>query len=347
MAEDRSQKTEEATPRRKEKLAKEGKIAKSADIGAAAVLASSTAAFALLGGGALRDIAGFSRRLLTLQETPLAALGALLRVLVGVVFPVVGVAMVAAAAAGVAQTRGRVNFELLAIKWDRLDPLPRLKTLLPSKDSALEILKQLVKVVAIGTVVWRVLDEALPAIVDLPASAPLVAARTVASAATRVALYGGLAFVLVAAFDFWLAHRKFSEDSKMSKQELKEEHRESEGDPHLKARRRRRARELAERRAVQDVSKATVLVCNPTHVTVALRYVPGEDAAPMTVAKAVDEVALKMRAQARRLGIPIVENRPFARALYRDAEPGQPIPVEHYGAAAEVIAHVLRLGADS
>ncbi len=344
MAEDKSQKTEEATPRRKEKLAEEGNIPKSADIGAAAVLTASTAAFALLGGSALRDVTGFSRRVLTLHESPLAAIGALMRVLTGVVFPIVGVAMVAAVAAGVAQTKGRVNLNLLAIKWERLDPLPRLKTLLPSKESALEIFKQLVKVVAIGVVVWEVLDGSLPAIVDLPASAPLVGAQTIATAATKVALRGGAAFVLVAALDFWLAHRKFNEDNKMSKQELKEEHKESEGDPHIKAKRRRRARELAERRAVQDVSKATVLICNPTHIAVALRYVPGEDAAPMTVAKSVDDVALKMRAEARRLGIPIVENRPFARALYRDAEPGQPIPIEHYGAAAEVIAHVLRLG---
>ncbi|MEM9073682.1 MAG: EscU/YscU/HrcU family type III secretion system export apparatus switch protein [Myxococcota bacterium] len=341
--EDKSQKTEQATPKRKEKLAKDGKLPKSADVGAAAVLVSAAASFAFFGSSAIADVTSFSRRAFSLHETPLGAVRVLFGAITRTTVPFVASAMVAAATAGLVQTRGRITPKLLTPQWDRLNPLPRLKTLLPGKESALEIFKQLVKVAAIGTVVWRVVDEAMPAIVNLPSASPLVGAGTVVEAAGRVALHGGLAFVLVAVFDFWLAKRKFNEDNKMTKREIRDEHKESEGDPHIKARRRRKARELAAARAVMDVSKATVLVCNPTHIAVALRYVPGEDTVPITLGKSVDEVALKMRARARVHGIPIVENRPFARALYKHADPGKPIPVELYDAAAEVIAHVLRL----
>lgn len=345
MAEqDKSQQTEEATPRKKEKLAKEGKLPKSADVGAAAVLFGATLSMVVFGGDASREIARFARRSFALHETPIGAVQMMGWALVGALTPILIFAMIFASAAGLAQTKGRVNFELLALKWDRLDPSSRLKQLLPSKESALEIGKQLLKVCAIGLVVWWVLEDAMPAIITLPSSHPLVGISTVADAATQVALRGGIAFVLVAALDYVLARRKFNEENKMSKRDLKDEHKESEGDPLIKQRRRRRARELAERRALSDVSKATVLVCNPTHIAVALRYVPGEDPAPITLGMAIDDVALAMRAKARSHGIPIVENRPFARALHARAEPGKPIPADLYGAAAEVIAHVLRLG---
>lgn len=341
---DKSQQTEEATPRKKEKLAKEGKLPKSADVGAAAVLLGATLSMVIFGGDASLEIATFARRAFTLHETPIGAVQMLGWALVGTLTPVLILAILFASAAGVAQTKGRINVELLAIKWERLDPTQRMKQLLPTKESALEIGKQLLKVLAIGLVVWWVLEDAMPAIVTLPASHPLVGIGTVADAATQVVLRGGIAFIAVAGLDYVLARRKFNEENKMSKRDLKDEHKESEGDPMIKARRRRRARELAERRALADVSKATVLVCNPTHIAVALRYVPGEDPAPITLGMAIDDVALAMRAKARGHGIPIVENRPFARALHARAEIGKPIPADLFGAAAEVIAHVLRLG---
>ena len=131
----------------------------------------------------------------------------------------------------------------------------------------------------------------------------------------------------------------------MANHEVKEEQKQTEGDPKLKAKRRAKQRELAESRSIQGVEDATVLVTNPTHIAVALRYdVARGDAAPIVLAQGVDEVALRMRARARELGLPIVENKPLARALAATAQIGQPIPVELYEAAARVIAHVLSIG---
>ena len=217
---DKSQQTEEATPRKKEKLAKEGKLPKSADVGAAAVLFGATLSLAVFGGDASREIARFARRAFALHETPVGAVQMMGWALVGALAPLLIIAMIFASAAGLAQTKGRVNLELLAFKWDRLDPSQRIKQLLPSKESALEIGKQLLKVGAIGGVVWWVLEDAMPAIITLPGSHPLVGISTVADAATQVALRGGLAFIVVAALDYVLARRKFNEENKMSKRDL-------------------------------------------------------------------------------------------------------------------------------
>src|SRR5262249_10387688 len=125
--------------------------------------------------------------------------------------------------------------------------------------------------------------------------------------------------------------------------EVKDERKQEEGSPEVRGRIRRRMRELLKTRATADVSKATVVVTNPTHFAVALRYLPEKDAAPIILCKGKDEIALSMRAEARKHQIPMVENRPLARALFADGKVGRPIPVDLYRAVAEVIAFVFQL----
>jgi flagellar biosynthesis protein FlhB len=343
---DDSQKTEEATPRRQEKLREEGKFARSQDLGAAAVVGATAVALAFAAGSMTRSVEGVARRSFRLvdREAPLRAVEGFGDALAGAVLPVLGVASVAAAAAGIAQVGLRFDPKQLLPKAERFDVLAKLKQTLPGKESLGEIGKQLLKVLAMGVVVWQVTEDALPELLALPLSSPAAAGVVAGRVAGRVAFAGVLAFGVVAAFDFFLAKHKFGAQSKMTRKEVLDEHKESEGDPLIKSRRRARARELANARAVADVREATVLVVNPTHVACALRYVPGQDDAPMLLAKGVEEVALRMRAEARAAGVPVVEHRPFARALLRSGKVGRPIPSELFGLAAEIIAHVLRLG---
>jgi flagellar biosynthetic protein FlhB len=131
----------------------------------------------------------------------------------------------------------------------------------------------------------------------------------------------------------------------MSKQEVRDEYKEQEGSQAVKQKMRRRMQEMVKRRANTDVTKATVVVVNPTHYAVALRYEPEEDAAPLVLAKGVDELALQMRSIARQAGVPVVEQKSLARALYADAKVGRTVPVALYRAVAEVIAYVMQLKA--
>lgn len=346
MAEqDKSQQTEEATPRKKRKLRDEGKIARSADVGSALVILTVTTTVGLLGDSIAREVFAFSTRAFSLQDAhhPHIAISAFFPTLVRAVGPVALVAMVAASVAGVLQTKGLFKLSLIAPKAERFNPTDALKKMVPSKESALEIFKQVAKLAAVGAVVYGLIDDSMSMFIGLASSHPLVGASAVIEVASKVALYGAGAFACIAVLDYWLALRKFNEDAKMSMRDIKDEHKQEDGDPMVKRRMRQMARELIA--AGGNVAEATVIVANPTHISIALRYEPNEDAAPMMLAKGVDAVAMEMRKVARKHRIPIVENRPLARALFKDAELGEPIPIELYKAAAEVIAHVLGLRA--
>jgi flagellar biosynthetic protein FlhB len=185
--------------------------------------------------------------------------------------------------------------------------------------------------------------DALPRLVLL-ARLPILGAIGEVEDVVRVLLERGLgALVVLAILDFVLAKRRFDTEHRMSKKEVADEHKDEEGDPKIKAKRRARAAKIARQRAVSEVKNATVLVVNPTHIAIALRYEPGKDAAPLVLAKGADEIALRMREEARARHVPIVEDRPLARAMFATAKAGRPIPVELYEAVARVIAHVMRI----
>jgi flagellar biosynthetic protein FlhB len=342
---DEGQKTEEASPRRREQLREEGKVPKSADVGSAAVFASATAVLWMSAGRAAEDVLVFARRALRMEDAhaPFEALSALVPVTVRATLPVTGAAAIAALVAGLVQTRGLCSLALLTPKSERLDALHQLRNVLPSRQSAVETLKALAKIAAVGFVVWQVVDDALPTFLGLSRSSLGAATSEVTGTLTRLLLHAVLCFVAIGALDGWLAWRRFEGDAKMSKQELKEEHKREEGDPRIKARIRARMREASKRRGVAEVRNATVLVVNPIHYAAALRYRVGRDAVPVVLAKGVDAVALAMRAEARKHGVPVIEHRPLARALCATAKAGKPIPPELYAGVAEVIAHVARL----
>ncbi|MCG8557261.1 MAG: EscU/YscU/HrcU family type III secretion system export apparatus switch protein [Proteobacteria bacterium] len=342
---DKESRTEEATPKRRAKLRSEGKIARSQDLTAVATLIGAAFALYFMSASLGSDVIAFAIRSFRLQDAdrPLQALAVLLPVFSGSVLPVV---FVAAAVTGIVsgfQTGWLFQPNVLRFKLERFNPLPALQRMLPTKETLIEILKSFAKMVLVGVVAYMVLNDAIPSFFVLAMIEPIVAAATVGAAALKLALYAISAFVLLAIVDYRLVKRKFEEDAKMSKQEVSDEKRQAHGDVQVKGKVRQRMREVARRRAVADVKHATVLVTNPTHVSVALRYEADGDSAPTVVSKGIDDVALQMRAAARSYGVPIVENRPLARAMHGSTKVGHAIPVELYAATAQVIAHVLRL----
>jgi flagellar biosynthetic protein FlhB len=345
MAEDRDQRTEQATARKREKLVEEGQIIRSQDIASAAVVAASCLAigfsFELMG----RSVVALAQRIFRLVDArdPLTALPAELTALATLIVPL-GAAALAAIIAGLAQSRS-FSLEVMAPKFERLDPMTNLAQLMPNKQSAMELAKQIGKLVAIGYIAYRVIADALPLFATLSSQSPLAAGAAVAAVAGKLAFRVCLAFFIAAGADYWLARRRYLEDAMMSKDEVREEHKSQEGRPEVRQRMRRRMQAMAKTRAKTDVSTATVVVVNPTHYAVALRYLPEKDFAPLVIAKGLDDVALAMRASARRAGVPVVEQRPLARALFADGKVGRVIPVEQYRAVAEVIAYVMQLKA--
>ena len=343
---DKDSKTEQASEKRRHELRDEGKVVQSQDVVSAATLIAASAVLAMTISKLAADLSGLAVRSLRLVDAhePFSALGAALGTLVGAL-PALAAASLAAVVAGLAQTQGLFSIDLVFPKLERLDPLSRLKQIMPGKEMAIEMAKSLLKIGAVALVMYKLISGALPVLMMLGAEDARAAAGTVGALAVRALLWAGAAFAVIAALDYGVALRRFNDDAKMTKQELKEEFKQEEQDPAIKRKMRQRAREILEQAKAGDLKTATVLVTNPTHFAVALRYDPERDAVPMIVGKALDEQALRMRTEARGYRIPIIENRPLARALHKAGKIGKPIPTEMYRAVAEIIAHVMRLRA--
>jgi flagellar biosynthetic protein FlhB len=345
---DASTKTEEASPRKLEEARKRGDVAKSSDVPAFASLAAAAGFLAIAGGWMSRDLA---TQLLPFVAHPdtfdfsgdggvmvmRRALLALAPILIGV--------MAAAALAGVGGNLIQHGFLFVP---DKLKPDPSRLSLaqgfkrLFGIDGMVHFLKSALKVGLVGVVAWLVLkphfgDFQLLVGMDPSALLPL------AIIMLKALFWGVLALLGVGALADWFWQRqRFLQRMRMTKEEMKDDFRQSEGDPHIRARLRQMRYERAKRRMMQNVPKATVVVMNPTHYAIALRYEAGDTPAPLCVAKGVDDVAFRIRELAEAHNIPIVEDAPLARALYATVEIDEIIPREHYEAVAKVIGFVLQ-----
>ena len=337
--------TEEATPKKLDDLRERGVVSKSPELTAAVSLGAGLLVLTHRLGTSASSLRATASACFSLRDhaSPFAALSLVTESFTSILVPVAGAALVAAMVAGVAQTRGFFSMGQLARNFEQLAPASGFSRIIPGKDTALEIAKMVSKVVVLGLVVATVLRAALPRLgllARLPVLAAVAEVRDVASTLVTRAMIG---LLILAAIDYAIAFRRFSNEAKMTKQEIKDDHKEQEGDPKIRAKRRARAMKIARQRAISEVKNATVLVVNPTHIAIALRYDRSKDAAPTVLAKGQDELALRMREEARRRRVPIVENRPLARAMHASAKVGRTIPVELYEAVARVIAHVMRI----
>lgn len=347
MAEDKASQTEEATPRKLEDARRKGDVAKTSDLPQWASLAAAFGVIAIGGGYLMQHTAAMllpfiahagdlsvtgQGGVIIMRQAVLAALPILLTVLLAAGF--------AGAGGNLVQHGFLWSPEKLTPDFSKLNPMKGFARMF-GIDSFVQFLKTLVKVTVVGSVAWVVLKPHAFELSQLAAMDPM-AMLPMAWSLTKALFLAILALLGATAGADWMWQRyRFSVRMRMSKQEVKEDYKQSEGDPHIKAKLRQMRMEKAKRRMMQNVHNATVVVMNPTHYAVALRYVAGETGAPECVAKGLDEVALKIRAIAEEAGVPIVEDPPLARSLYAAVDIDEVIPQAHYEAVAKVIGFIM------
>ncbi|CAA7602954.1 Type III secretion system substrate exporter, C-terminal [Acididesulfobacillus acetoxydans] len=256
--------------------------------------------------------------------------------------PVFAAGAIIALAGNFLQVKTLFTSEPLKPDLARLNPVNGFKRMFGSK-AWMELAKSLLKVIVIGYCLYvSVRDnlEVFPALQRLDVGqAAVFLGHAVLSLGWRISL----SFLVLAVADYLYQRWDYEKNLRMSREELKEEFKQTEGSPQIRSEIKRRQRAMASRRMMQDLKKADVVVTNPTHISVALRYEPAEKSAPFVVAKGQDAVALRIREMAREYGITILENKPLARALYAQVDLGEAVPAELYKAVAEVLAFVYRL----
>ncbi len=341
--------TESATPKRKEKALEDGQVALSQEVNSALVLAM---AFSLLFvfAPSMAKILNtnarylFSQSHIFLIDNPWALVdiaSANFTVIIKALAPIMGIVMVTGFLANVLQVGWHVNVQSLAFKWSKINPISGIKQMF-AKKAAFELFKNVLKICIITLMSWwtisgmldKITGSALMSLASVTSLGKLVMMKLVYRMVAMLAILA----VLDWSFQKW----QYEEDLKMTKQELKEEAKDLEGDPQVKARMRAIQYDLVRRRMMADVPTADVVITNPTHFAVALKYVAG-DPAPKVVAKGADHVAKKIKALARDSRVPVIENVPLARALHKSVDVGSFIPDELYKAVAEILAYIYRL----
>lgn len=344
---DDGEKTEEATPERRRRAREQGQFPRSKDAQAVAaslaVLLSLTALSSEY--GALLETYTkhhFGEPYALVHGEVGRVFADLGGIVLRLVVPPACIAVAMSLLVGFAEAGIEPRLELLLPNWNRLNPVTRLRQVLSPRQQAITGLLTLARVVVIGAVSALLLRDAFPLIARLTRAELGAAVHEVLTVAMRFSLWASVALVVLAALDYfqsWLQHER---SIRMTKQEVKEEHHQQEGNPRVRAKQRARAREIVRRGLAKEVKQADVVVANPTHISVVLRYRP-ERGAPIVSAKGYDEIALYIRKLATEHGVPVVENRPLARALAASVRVGRPVPVELYAAVAEVLAFVYRL----
>lgn len=350
MAEDNDpeSQTEDPTQKRLDEALERGDVAKSQEINTWFMIAGGTLVVSTFSGSVGGGLVTPMRNLLAnswMIKTDGRALLALMQQIEFAVLAAVGVPLLmlvlAAIAGNMLQHRLVWSAESLTPKFSKLSPAEGFKRIF-GKQAAANFLKGLGKLVVLGAVMTIVLwpeRHRMEAMVKLDPAAMLGATTSL-----TIHLLGAVvaALAIIAIGDYFFQYRSWFQRQKMSLQEIKEEYKQSEGDPHIKGKIRQLRQQRAKKRMMAAVPKASVIITNPTHYSVALSYERGMSA-PICVAKGVDNLAFKIREIAREHDIPIVENVPLARALYATVDIDQEIPTEHYHAVAEVIGYVMRL----
>jgi flagellar biosynthetic protein FlhB len=350
MAEPQAERTEPATPRRREEARRRGQVAQSRDVGGVVVLAAALLALgSFLGAGLAGRVAALAQASWGGAGTPpdsLADFQALLWVHVGgaglALLPLLAALAAAGAAAQFVQVGPLFSWQALQPRADRLDPIQGMKRLL-HYDRLFDLARAVLKIAAAGALAFALLRADLPRLLGLLGASPAEGALATGDLARRVALALLLALGALAALDLVYQRWRHEQRLRMTRQEVREEARQREGDPLVRGRFRARQRELSRLRMIAAVADADVVVTNPTHLAVALRYDRRAMAAPRVLAKGRNQVALRIRLAAERHRVPIVENAPLARLLHRTTRIGHEIPENLFQAVAEVLAYVYRL----
>lgn len=348
MAEDSNDRTEPATPRKRQEAFEAGRFARSADLSAAVLLFAGILVIRFMGDKFISGMSSVMRTLLGTTPSPNPrdalhdALTIALPQVVGILGPILLVMALTAFFVMALQVGFRITFKPLTPNLGKLNPIAGFGRLLGGSNW-FQLGMNMIKLVLVSSIIYTRISEQLPLIVSIfgygfPENMR-VAWGIIYDLALRVA-----AAMLVLAIADWIYHKwKFERDIRMSKQEIKDEGKRSEGDLEVKAKRRALARKMVMQRIQTDVPRADVIVTNPTELAIALKYDPEGMTAPRVIAKGAGFLAMKIRQIAVANGVPIVERKPLAQALYKSCEVGQEIPPQFYQAIAEILAYVYEL----
>jgi flagellar biosynthesis protein FlhB len=343
------EKTEKATPKKRQDAKKKGQTAKSQDVNTAVIL---LAVFLFLTFSAsyvgnivfnlfhhtfeqymLMDLTENTVQVITLD---------LMKELALLLGPIMLVALVAGVFSNYVQVGAMFTTEPLQPKLEKIDPIKGFKRIF-SMRAIVELLKSILKISFIGGITFVILYWRIDEVLSLSFKSASDSLTTMASLAVQMGIAASLALLFLSILDYLYQKYDFEKNIRMSKQDLKDEHKNMEGDPLIKSKIKQRQREMAMRRMMQEVPQADVVITNPTHFAIALKYDENKMDAPYVVAKGVDYVAQKIKYIAKENDVIMVENRPLARSLYDSAEIGDSVPEEFFKAVAEILAYVYRM----
>lgn len=349
MAEDQQERTEEATQQRREDFRKRGQVAQTRELASVFVLLGTALLFWALGRFALQQVSELLTYILgpnlveavrQNQVAPIVIFAVKKMALLG--GPVILMLLLLSVISTVVQVGILYNEEAMDFNLEKLNPIAGFQRIF-SMRSLVEGIKSILKLILVCSVIYVIVRQE---VVLLPRLTFFTVDEILAySGALIIKLLGALGVFMsvIAAADYFFQRWDLEKQMRMTKQEIKEEHKSREGDPMIKARIRRIQREMAGKRMMKDVPKADVVVTNPTHIACALIYDPNTMAAPKLIAKGSGLIAEKIKAVARENGVPVMENKPLARAMFKTLKIGQTVPRELFTAVAQVLSYVYRL----
>ena len=346
---DDSDKTEEPSEHKLQEARKKGQVLKSQDVISTGVLAAAGYMFLFTGSWIYKNITEFTKyywELIAhpaLEDRPLIMLMAhyCMTVLMCILPLLLGVCLMGIAA-NVFQIKLLFTFETMKPTLEKINPISGFKKIFAMK-SVVELLKQLLKLTVIGILCWKAVASDIPKFASAPLEEIGKTAEFVMVIIRRCLQWVVMGSVALAGLDYAWQYKQFMKQMRMSHHDMKEEYKETEGNPHVKAKMRQMMRQGAQGRMMEEVPQASAVVTNPTHMAIAIRYKPGEDQVPMVVAKGERIKAQQIKVLAEDNEIPIIENVELARALFGACKVGQAIPTEMYKAVAEILAYVMKL----
>ncbi|MEW6050492.1 MAG: flagellar biosynthesis protein FlhB [Candidatus Zixiibacteriota bacterium] len=350
MAEEQYQeRTEQATPRRREKAREEGTVARSMELNSAVIILLGFAGLFAIGPHLVDQSKALMQHVMANAPTIAAADPTFMKVFTDnllrffvILTPVFIMLFVIGTAVNLAQVGFHVSTKAMAFKFEKLDIAAGLKRLFSAR-SAVAMLRDALKLLVLGVVAYKVITDESEQFFLLPDLSIPQLAGTMGRLALVIAVKIGAAILVIAALDYLYQRYEFEKSIRMSKQDIKDEYKETEGSPQVKMRVRQIQREMARKRMMQEVPKADVVITNPTHLAVALKYDASHMNAPFVVAKGERLIAQRIKEIALENDIPVIEDKALARALFKMCEVGQMVPHTLYRAVAEVLAYVYRL----
>ena len=344
------EKTEKATPKKRQDSRKKGQVLKSQDV-TSAILLLSVFLYLFFSAGFMRDRffvffhQTFNEYITIPKLDEAQALLIYSDVLIQmaiILLPVMLIAVIAGIAGNVFQFGLLLTGEPLKMDLKKIDPIKGFKRIFSIR-AIVELMKSVLKISFIGTTTTLIVMSNIDKVLGLAFKSPWDTLTTVGQLTALMGITAALVLLFISILDFMYQKFDYEKNLRMSKQDIKDEYKNSEGDPIIKSRIKQRQREMAMRRMMQEVPNADVVITNPTHYAIALKYKDGDMDAPIVVAKGVDFIAQKIKLIAKEHDIVMVENRPLARSLYENVEIGGRIPEEFFKAIAEILAYVYRI----